>query len=375
MLQCPRCARRLARSTTPAGFVWVCPGCGGRASALPVLRRLVEAATIDALWQSARATDARGCPCPSCGKPTREVDCDGREGEKVALDVCLSCGVLWFDRAEFERLPRLPATVVEPPLSPRAAKALRRLERPLEKPSGPEERWKIIPGLLGMPVEIAGHAIARLPWATWTLLVLLGLAGLVEWLNPAQACELFCFRTSLPLARIALTSVTSFFLHADLVHLVGNAYFLWVFGDNVEGFLGRWRYLLLLLIATVAGAVGHALSPDAHLPAMGASGGISGVVVFYALEFPKIRLGQFFWWLIVFRRKFWLTFSARTGLIVWFAFQTVGLLLDRSGVSYAGHLGGALAGAACWLVIRALRPAVPSAEKLGSAQSRIETTS
>jgi len=112
-----------------------------------------------------------------------------------------------------------------------------------------------------------------------------------------------------------------------------------------------------LLVATVASAVAHGVTtaePDVGL--IGASGGISGVVTFYALQFPRIRLGQFFWWLRLFRRSFWFTFSARTGLVLWFAFQVIGLLLGHNTVSYAGHLGGALAGVACWLLVRATEP-------------------
>jgi membrane associated rhomboid family serine protease len=88
-----------------------------------------------------------------------------------------------------------------------------------------------------------------------------------------------------------ITLITSFFLHGDLFHLIGNAYFLLIFGDNVEDQLGRWRYALVVLLAALAGDLLHvAADPRDTVPCIGASGGISGVIVFYALKFPQARL-------------------------------------------------------------------------------------
>ena len=82
--------------------------------------------------------------------------------------------------------------------------------------------------------------------------------------------------------------MTSFFIHGSLLHLVGNVYFLMVFGDNVENDIGRWRYAALLLAATLAGGFLHiALDVRPLIPCVGASGGIAGVLTYYALRFPR----------------------------------------------------------------------------------------
>lgn len=301
----------------------------------------------------------------------RAVDCEG-PAYRETLDACTLCALFWFDPAELEALPPpAPAKALSPAakraeeakeLSPSAKRAAgifesqrMQAEFARRRAEEPDETWKVLPGLFGLPVEVDGHdVIVERPWLTRGLAALIVLVGLAAALLDLQdRAGWLAFHPSRSLPGRVFTSASYFFLHSDWLHLLGNAYFLVIFGDNVEQFLGRRRYGLVLLASTVAGAAAHALlttRPD--LPLIGASGGISGVVTIYALEFPRIRLGLFFWWLRIFRRNFWLTFSARTGLIAWFVFQTLGVLLDRSGVSHACHLGGAFAGAALWYLLR-----------------------
>ena len=143
-----------------------------------------------------------------------------------------------------------------------------------------------------------------------------------------------------------LTFVTAFFLHAGWGHLLGNAYFLLIFGDNVEDYLGRCRYTLLLLAATIGGGLVHVLwEPRSDISLVGASGGISGIITFYALQFPHARIG----FLVRFR---WDTIPVWGGLLLWALMQAVGAwlqIMGSSDVSSLGHLGGAAVGVVCWL--------------------------
>src|SRR5207249_9726646 len=89
-----------------------------------------------------------------------------------------------------------------------------------------------------------------------------------------------------------VTFLTSFFLHAGILHLVGNIYFLFVFGDDVENFLRPFRYLALIAFAALIGDLGHiAADPSSHIPCVGASGGIAAVINLYAPNFPEVTLG------------------------------------------------------------------------------------
>lgn len=148
-------------------------------------------------------------------------------------------------------------------------------------------------------------------------------------------------------ARPEFTDVfSSMFLHAGLGHLLGNMYFLYVFGDNVEERAGHFKYLLAYLGFGV-GAVylQYAAAPHSPIPLIGASGAISGVCALYMLMFPwrKLRLHFFFLIFPIF------SLPARAFFLVgaWFAMQY--LMASASdpnagGVAFWAHVGGFLTG-------------------------------
>ena len=142
-----------------------------------------------------------------------------------------------------------------------------------------------------------------------------------------------------------MTFLTSFFLHAGLFHLIGNLYFLLVFGDNTEDVLGKRRFLLLVAAAAVAGDITHILAdPRATIPCVGASGGISGILAYYCLRFPTARVGLVGW----FR---WLRVPVRLMFAVWVAMQIIDAywILEGIGdVAVFAHLGGATVGVLFW---------------------------
>jgi membrane associated rhomboid family serine protease len=156
-----------------------------------------------------------------------------------------------------------------------------------------------------------------------------------------------------PWRAVGLTFLSSALLHADVWHLVGNLYFLLVFGDDVEEVLGRPRYALLLLCAALAGGAAHvAFDPRADVPCIGASAAISGVLVAYASWFPRARLALLFFFFVSFR---WLRCQAWFALVLWIVLQLVGAVMQAGGlsaVSAVAHLGGAGVGLLAWLAAR-----------------------
>lgn len=147
--------------------------------------------------------------------------------------------------------------------------------------------------------------------------------------------------------------VTYSFVHGDMMHLLGNMVFLWVFGDNVEDALGHGRYLLFYLLAAAAGGLAHALvMPAMDGPLIGASGSVAGVVGAYLMLHPRTKL-----WILVLGR-IPLRLTARWPLLAWVGVQFVFILSpDDGGVAWWAHIGGLLAGALLVLVLR--RPGVP----------------
>jgi membrane associated rhomboid family serine protease len=304
----------------------------------------------------------------------------------VELDGCAGCRVLWFDPAELARVAtgRSPAPTARSraaarslPPEARAALAeldLRRIREQADRDADddegpPDSTWQAVAAFLGMPFAEGLPAASAFPWASWGILALMILATLAGMRDPAGAAAAWGLLPSAPFRAAGLTFVTSFLLHANLAHLAGNAWFLLLFGRSVEAVIGTSRFLVLVALSALAGDVAHLLldtRPD--VPLLGASGGISGVLVYAALRFPRARLGfllagLWLWWSGG-RLVRWIRFPIWAGLAAWLALQVVVALGQRvgcSGVSGLAHLGGAAAGLALWAWWRrASRPAAAS---------------
>jgi membrane associated rhomboid family serine protease len=141
---------------------------------------------------------------------------------------------------------------------------------------------------------------------------------------------------------------TSMFLHGSWMHLLGNMWFLWIFGNNIEDSMGRGRYLLFYLASGVVAALAQVLAnPASGVPMVGASGAISGVMGGYLILYPRVRV----WTLVPI--GFFLTSIALPAwvmLLYWAAIQlfsgvlSIGLGGEGGGVAFWAHLGGFVAG-------------------------------
>ena len=154
-----------------------------------------------------------------------------------------------------------------------------------------------------------------------------------------------------------LTVLTYQFLHAGPAHLLGNCWFLWVFGRGVEDRLGPPRFLLLYLLSGVAAAAVQVMvSGDSPLPMMGASGAISGVLGAYLVLFPRAWIYTLVPWIVPI-----LPVPAFVFLALWFvaqAFHGFGALLGGAsgGVAWWAHVGGFLAGIGLLVLAPRARP-------------------
>ncbi len=145
---------------------------------------------------------------------------------------------------------------------------------------------------------------------------------------------------------VYLTLITSIFMHGGISHIFGNMLFLWIFGDNVEDRLGHGRYIVFYLVVGVLASLANVYSTtlfggDPLIPSLGASGAISGILGAYLLLFPQKRVR-----VLVF--SFVSTdVPALVAVGLWFVLQfaqSLGLLGASSGVAYAAHIGGFIAG-------------------------------
>ncbi len=170
-----------------------------------------------------------------------------------------------------------------------------------------------------IPAELTGHGGADSPWGE-------------------GPCSLGGLRWP--------TLFTSMFLHGSWMHLIGNLWFLWIFGNNVEDSMGHGRYLVFYLLCGLAAALTHVgYEASSPLPMVGASGAISGVMGAYLLLYPRVRVYTLFI-LLVFIRIFPL--PAWFFLGYWFLLQlassTAAVEGGGGGVAFLAHVGGFVAG-------------------------------
>lgn len=142
-----------------------------------------------------------------------------------------------------------------------------------------------------------------------------------------------------------MSLLSSMFMHAGWLHLLGNLWFLWVFGDNVEDVMGAPRYLLFYLLAGLAAAAAQIFTdPASTVPVVGASGAIGGVMGAYARMFPRARVQTLFVLVFYFFR---VALPALVLLGYWLLLQIAGSLLapqSGGGVAFWAHIGGFASG-------------------------------
>ncbi len=141
--------------------------------------------------------------------------------------------------------------------------------------------------------------------------------------------------------------VTAIFLHGGFLHILSNMWFLWVFGDNVEGYFGPPMYLILYFLSGIVGNITqYIMMPHSSIPLLGASGAIAGVLGAYYVLFPSSRIKSlvfiFFFVTIV-------DIPAAFMLGYWFVLQIISssssiLNINQGGVAFFAHIGGFLAG-------------------------------
>ncbi len=150
-----------------------------------------------------------------------------------------------------------------------------------------------------------------------------------------------------PLPAVIVPFFTSMFLHASWMHVLGNMWFLYIFGDNIEDYLGHFKYLVFYLLSGLfAMTTQVAIYPHSNLPTVGASGAIAGVLGAYFILYPRARVLTWFF-VFVFYIPAWIMLG------YWFVLQffagaaTLSMThagRDVGGVAVWAHVGGFVAG-------------------------------
>jgi membrane associated rhomboid family serine protease len=197
--------------------------------------------------------------------------------------------------------------------------------------------------------------ISRLPVATWALILLNCVIFLFELSLPDAALEQFFDKYAMIPDRLVqgenlLSPLTCMFLHGGWLHLIGNMWTLYLFGDNVEDRLGSKQFLAFYLLTGLAANLTHFVTQmDSPVPTLGASGAIAGVMGAYLMLFPRARVLTL---VPIFVFIYFLELPAVVFLGLWFLTQVLSGVLAaghnvaHEGVAWWAHIGGFAAGIA-----------------------------
>lgn len=337
LLACPRCEQSALTETTVGDqTLELCRRCGGlwceptdwgheEFGAYPTYgRQSAEPAAERA--PDILVAGKSSLTCPQCAQPLTAL----KVGVPALceIDQCDHCGGIWFDQQEWSHL-----------------EALRQWPAELAKLEAPPTRWNWwLQLLLRLPTEF-NLPPWRFPLMTVSLIVLSVMAFCWQLAVTEEQWLFWATRPSQLAAGTGYWSlVTSMFLHAGLLHLVGNMYYLYIVGDNVEDVLGPWPFLgFYLLCGVLADLVMVGMDWGSSIPALGASGAIAGVMAAYLLLFRRARLTMMF--------LFWQAkVAAWLWLSSWLALNLLSALLtmyeggQSGGVAWWAHVGGFVAG-------------------------------
>jgi membrane associated rhomboid family serine protease len=362
--RCPRCTFTLATLPVQGITFDACPRCRG------VFVDHAEAAQLFgpfgdlSSWKTHRAAVQTGtarlaCPGDDAGRHPRmdiwRVALPG--GGVVEVDACPRCQGLWLDAGEARRLAAgREASASSPPRVQRRPESLGTLNEP---PPGEENTgvgWYLLQLFTAVPLEVYNPR-RRLPVVCLALLAACLAVFVAEVAAMGADDARFLERWGLvPGALLrgdqALGLVTYMFLHGGIVHLAGNAWFLLLFGDNVEDRIGRVRFALLYLASGVVGALAHALLTTTPLvPLVGASGAIAGLMGAYLALFPRAQLYQVFFF-VRFKLPAWLYVGGWAVMNVLLGVATLGPGEPGGGVAWWCHVGGFVVGVLAGLLLR-----------------------
>jgi membrane associated rhomboid family serine protease len=282
--------------------------------------------------------------CPKCnqiftGKTIGTSD--------VRVVRCVNCRGLWIQTSQLERLISWyrSATPAEQLL---AEDFEEKKEQRMLSMDG-----NFVAGLLGLVFD--ENPTARFAWVTVTLI--LANVGIFVWfmLHPEGMDSFMLTPAKLinaPL-RNSYTLITSMFLHANILHILGNMYFLFIFGDNVEERIGGGAFITFYLAAGIVANLLHVfITSRPEIPALGASGAISGVMGGYRVLYPEATIRSHF-------VKYGIPVAFRLPVYLYFAMWFIGLLAmsvayEARGVAWDAHISGFIFGVACMYLMKRL---------------------
>lgn len=289
--------------------------------------------------------------CPRCQLPMNKFNY--AYNSNVFLDRCPTCQGIWADRDEITKAVRFnQGNPVVNKLAEVMAKEQKGFQQQLDTMESLSSLAKSAPLFLLLPKIILplsdDNPRSSIPWVT-IFIIGLNLAAFMAQILfiPVEAWPAFYQQFGLVPAQFMSGNINStlfiaLFLHGGIFHLLGNMFFLWLFGDNVEDKLGAVKFLLFYLACGLAASFGHIyFYRTSTAPLIGASGAISGIMGAYLILFPKIKIKTFFFYKI-------LEIPSAAFFMGWLGLQLFNTwlahLTHHTSIAWWAHIGGFIFG-------------------------------
>ncbi len=360
MSACLNCKTELENEITEYGQIQNCPNCNSKLiGAANVKRSKIDSTVYHKMWINARKDKIKkGRICPTC-RQNMSLQSFVHDSQDIEVEICIHCYHFWFDITEFDKLPRVEPVNDKKEIDPDVQRAFDDVDRKIREikrgntsdPSRkgfvrrPESVWEYIAGIFGFPIEEEGSFFEFYPYITWLFTLMCFVTFFMVSRELRDSVMQLGFIPSQWFRYFGLTLFTSLIMHGSWWHVIGNMYFMLAFGDNVEDYLGRFKFLLLLIGSHAMGLLLHGFfDPSKHIPLVGASAAVSGVMAFYATMFPKKRIAVIFH---IFFHFFKISLRVWVYFLIWSLFQVIIIIQQVGGtgrVSGLGHLGGIMIG-------------------------------
>ena len=334
-MKCPKDG--LALQTSADGSSHHCRGCHG----LFLERKRASKSFYENISSSFKKSFHQPkLTCPGCSYNMLEI-CHG----ELVMDICQECRGLWLDEGEADHLEyyikrRFRRNQYGTGQGSRDSevKALYKRYHALGGKARDASKMEALFQILtSLPLERNLEPV-KTPVLVFALILI---NTYIYWLSVNQDTASFLKAWGYIPAEKPLFpyAIYSNFLHGSFMHLLGNMYFLWVLGDNVEDLMGRGYFLMVYFASGIVGFIASGVIGPYHVPHIGASCAVAGVMAAYLLLFPKAKFVLRFFIFIVF------PVSCFLYLGFWFAMQMLNLFIFKTpGISWAGHIGGFVTG-------------------------------
>jgi len=366
-MECPYCNLNNIKSNLQelrvgSAILDICPQCRGiwfdADEMSPVINELQAGAEtlnikdiMNRKAKSVTTTSEQPKKCPKCCTEMKRLNY--AYNSNVFIDRCNKCTGIWTDKDELIEIVKYTKGH---PLLDGLGKAMAEQEQEMFYTRANIESIRGVMRHGGMGARFFGFGVLPLgdenpttitPIVTYAIMALNVLFFVLSF-GRLHSMDFFNAYGLVPAHLTLLSFFTSMFLHADILHLAGNLFYFWIFGDNLEESLGAIKFIVFYLFCGLVAGFIHTLSnPDSIVPAIGASGAISGIMGGYFILYPRVRLKMLFMGRLLYIPAAWY-------LGLWILLQILYAGSGLSGVAWFAHIGGFIGGALIIYILKEL---------------------